>query len=174
MIFIAGLLIPASLLVCCVFGAIQGNLMQQQEQQREKSQTDSGKLSWRFSERTPSSSSRQTTPLKLRAASPLSESSTSSKLPVHVKRKYDGVYRTHEPLPGKPDIEFEDKEWDLTLNEEETNSPAISTASSSRKTPSTPIAVALTASPSPTVMQRPPPPPLQTFDPQIYKHSSEV
>lgn len=26
---------------------------------------------------------------------------------------YDGVYHTHEPLPGKPMIEFEDKVWDL-------------------------------------------------------------
>lgn len=33
--------------------------------------------------------------------------------PKHVKRKYDGVYRTNEPLPGKPMIEFEDKVWDL-------------------------------------------------------------
>lgn len=29
------------------------------------------------------------------------------------RRKYDGVYRTNEPLPGKPLIEFEDKVWDL-------------------------------------------------------------
>lgn len=29
------------------------------------------------------------------------------------RRKYDRVYRTNEPLPGKPLIEFEDKVWDL-------------------------------------------------------------
>jgi len=29
------------------------------------------------------------------------------------RRTYDRVYRTHEPLPGKPLIEFEDKVWDL-------------------------------------------------------------
>lgn len=29
------------------------------------------------------------------------------------RRKYDGVYRTNEPLPGKPLIEFEEKVWDL-------------------------------------------------------------
>lgn len=30
-----------------------------------------------------------------------------------IGRKYDRVYRTNEPLPGKPLIEFEDKVWDL-------------------------------------------------------------
>lgn len=30
------------------------------------------------------------------------------------RRSYDAVYRTHEPLPGKPDVQFEpDKVWDL-------------------------------------------------------------
>uniref|UniRef100_A0A7G3B5Y1 Uncharacterized protein n=1 Tax=Lutzomyia longipalpis TaxID=7200 RepID=A0A7G3B5Y1_LUTLO len=28
-------------------------------------------------------------------------------------RSYDKVYRTHEPLEGKPNIEFPDKKWDL-------------------------------------------------------------
>lgn len=29
------------------------------------------------------------------------------------RRSYDAVYRTHEPLPGKPDVVFEPKVWDL-------------------------------------------------------------
>jgi len=29
------------------------------------------------------------------------------------RRSYDKVYRTHEPLPGKPAVEFENKVWDL-------------------------------------------------------------
>lgn len=29
------------------------------------------------------------------------------------RRSYDAVYRTHEPLPGKPDVDFEPKVWDL-------------------------------------------------------------
>lgn len=33
--------------------------------------------------------------------------------PKRKRRQYDGVYRTNEPLPGKPLIEFEDKVWDL-------------------------------------------------------------
>lgn len=33
------------------------------------------------------------------------------------RRGYDKVYRTHEPLPGKPNIEFEDKVWDLDLDD---------------------------------------------------------
>lgn len=28
-------------------------------------------------------------------------------------RSYEKVYRTHEPLPDKPNIEFQDKKWDL-------------------------------------------------------------
>lgn len=29
------------------------------------------------------------------------------------RRSYDAVYRTHEPLPDKPDVVFEPKVWDL-------------------------------------------------------------
>ncbi|XP_018331597.1 protein mesh isoform X2 [Agrilus planipennis] len=29
------------------------------------------------------------------------------------RRSYDKVYRTHEPLKGLPEIDFEDKQWDL-------------------------------------------------------------
>lgn len=50
-------------------------------------------------------------------SSPLSEPSTSTGRLAGTspkrKRHYDGVYRTNEPLPGKPLIEFEDKVWDL-------------------------------------------------------------
>jgi hypothetical protein len=31
---------------------------------------------------------------------------------------YDGSYRTHEPLPGKPSVDFDDKMWDLGEEEE--------------------------------------------------------
>ncbi len=39
--------------------------------------------------------------------------STTSHSGKKIRRAYDGVYRTGEPLPGKPLIEFEDKVWDL-------------------------------------------------------------
>lgn len=29
------------------------------------------------------------------------------------KRMYDKTYKTHEPLAGLPEIEFEEKQWDL-------------------------------------------------------------
>lgn len=133
-------LLPALILVGIVFAMIRKN-----QESSNVTQTDSGKSSWRFSERSPGSS-RQTTPLKLRAASPLSESSDSIGADkAHKPRKYDGVYYTHEPLPGKPDIDFEDKQWDLTLKEDEKNSP-VSTTSSSRKPESS---LTATASPSP-------------------------
>lgn len=31
-----------------------------------------------------------------------------------VKRSYDRTYKTNEPLPGKPDIEWEEKDWDIS------------------------------------------------------------
>lgn len=53
-------------------------------------------------------------------ASSVATANSSSAEPPHSagsgkrpRRKYDGVYRTNEPLPGKPLIEFEDKVWDL-------------------------------------------------------------
>jgi hypothetical protein len=47
----------------------------------------------------------------------------------HKRRKYDAVYRTHEPLPGKPDIDFEDKDWDLG---EQNSSPVLAISSGRR------------------------------------------
>lgn len=47
-------------------------------------------------------------------ASPISSSlSPDGSEGRKTKRNYDRVYRTREPLPGKPLIEFEDKVWDL-------------------------------------------------------------
>lgn len=42
-------------------------------------------------------------------------SSLSGSVPssTNPRRSYDAVYRTHEPLPGKPDVIFEPKVWDL-------------------------------------------------------------
>lgn len=37
------------------------------------------------------------------------------------RRTYDKVYRTHEPLPNQPMIEFENKIWDLDEEETDTN-----------------------------------------------------
>lgn len=35
------------------------------------------------------------------------------------RRSYDAVYRTHEPLPGKPEVDFDqDKVWDLNAEYE--------------------------------------------------------
>lgn len=84
--------------------------------------------SWRYSERgsaidNDSTLLKQATPLKTydRAVSPVSDASTtqsSFKKPY----TYDKVYHTHEPLPNRPDVEFEDKDWDL----KEPNSPTDS------------------------------------------------
>lgn len=52
-----------------------------------------------------------------RAISPNSNSSGAghgfSTRKRRISPPYDGVYYTHEPLPNKPDIDFEDKDWDL-------------------------------------------------------------
>nr|XP_016998391.1 protein mesh isoform X1 [Drosophila takahashii]XP_016998393.1 protein mesh isoform X1 [Drosophila takahashii] len=37
-------------------------------------------------------------------------------------RSYDKVYRTNEPLPGKPQIDFPAKKWDLDENDEDVTS----------------------------------------------------
>ncbi|KAE8741013.1 hypothetical protein FOCC_FOCC013459, partial [Frankliniella occidentalis] len=42
-----------------------------------------------------------------------SQGRPAKRVPEKLPLKYDGVYHTNEPLPGKPDIEFEDKAWDL-------------------------------------------------------------
>lgn len=68
-----------------------------------------------------SSTSQQFVPTPRSISSLLTTSAVSSnvsseltaKSAKHFKRTYDGVYRTNEPLPGKPLIEFEDKVWDL-------------------------------------------------------------
>ena len=126
---IAAILLPALIVVGLIVAVVR---------QRMEAKSDaSGKSSWRFSP-------------KPRTASPLSDS-TDSLSSAKKRRKYDAVYRTHEPLPGKPDIEFEDKEWDLSLKEPADVSPA--STSSGRKAP---LAVAA-----------PVPPPL----PQITKQS---
>lgn len=31
-----------------------------------------------------------------------------------MKRTYDKTYRTNEPLAGKPDVEWEEKDWDVS------------------------------------------------------------
>lgn len=37
-------------------------------------------------------------------------------------RSYDKVYRTNEPLPGKPQIDFPAKKWDLDMQDEDVTS----------------------------------------------------
>ena len=84
--------------------------------------------SWRYSERSSgvdneSTLLKQATPLKTyeRPISPVSDTSTAAST-VKKPHSYDKVYRTHEPLPNRPNVDFEDKEWDL----KEPNSPTDS------------------------------------------------
>lgn len=73
--------------------------------------------SWRYSERDSGIDNESTLrPLKYddRAITPISDTSTiETNSGTRKRRTYDRVYRTHEPLPNRPDIDFEDKEWDL-------------------------------------------------------------
>jgi hypothetical protein len=57
------------------------------------------------------------TPSPKQGSSP--PASTLSSRGSNKRRSYDKVYRTREPLPGKPNVEFENKVWDL---DEETES----------------------------------------------------
>lgn len=43
----------------------------------------------------------------------LSYTSSTDTNSLKKRRSYDKVYRTNEPLQGKPDVEFEEKPWDL-------------------------------------------------------------
>lgn len=86
---------------------------------KNRSNGDSTK-SWRYSERSSgidndSMLMKQTVPLKMddRAISPVSDSSVSSLGGMKKPRSYDRVYHTHEPLPDRPYIDFEEKDWDL-------------------------------------------------------------
>lgn len=48
-----------------------------------------------------------------RVMSPVSDTSSLGSN-NRVKRSYDKSYKTNEPLPDKPDVEWEEKEWDLS------------------------------------------------------------
>lgn len=88
---------------------------------RRNQSRGSSMKSWRYSERDSGidneSTLKQNTPLKSyddRAITPISDTSTiETNSGTRKRRSYDKVYRTHEPLPNRPDIDFEDKEWDL-------------------------------------------------------------
>lgn len=49
---------------------------------------------------------------------PLTEDEYTYSSPVNSeqgkRRSYDKSYRTHEPLKGRPEVEFEEKPWDVT------------------------------------------------------------
>lgn len=103
---------------------------------RKKQSTGDSTKSWRYTTADNESTlSKQTIPLKAydRTISPISDSSTIETNSTRKRRSYDRVYRTNEPLPNRPDIDFEEKEWDLKVP----NSPTESDSTDSmRKTAS--------------------------------------
>ncbi|XP_043516783.1 protein mesh isoform X1 [Frieseomelitta varia] len=91
-----------------------------------KNQTQGSSVkSWRYSERSSGVDNDSTLLSRLktldRSVSPVSDTSTSPSV-IKKPHSYDKVYRTHEPLPNRPDVDFEDKDWDL----KEPNSPTES------------------------------------------------
>ncbi|KAK1121815.1 hypothetical protein K0M31_010127 [Melipona bicolor] len=90
-----------------------------------KNQTQGSSVkSWRYSERSSGVDNDSTlSRLKTldRSVSPVSDTSASPSV-IKKPHSYDKVYRTHEPLPNRPDVDFEDKDWDL----KEPNSPTES------------------------------------------------
>lgn len=126
---ISAVLIPAIILICVAFVYIRKNQKQ-----------DGSAKSWRFSDRSTvvdNNSPRQLTPLKAfdRAISPTSDSSTNTSGTLLKRRSYDRVYRTHEPLPNRPNSEFEEKVWDLKEPNSLDSSDSITT-DTTRKTAS--------------------------------------
>lgn len=59
-----------------------------------------------------------------RVMSPVSDTSSTASN-SKMKRNYEKSYRTNEPLPGKPDVEWEEKDWDISPDGSDTgkNSP---------------------------------------------------
>jgi len=102
---ICAVLIPVMACIACGFIYIRRNQSQ-----------ESSTKSWRYSD----NDSTLKQPLKSyddRAITPISDTSTIGVMETNnsarKRRSYDKVYRTHEPLPNRPDVDFEDKEWDL-------------------------------------------------------------
>lgn len=107
---LCAILIPVIACAAAIFVCLRRNQQQQ----------GSSTKSWHFSDRgsinNDSFAIRQTTPLKSsyeRTLSPTSDSSSNISGTARKRRTYDGVYYTHEPLPNRPDINFEEKDWDL-------------------------------------------------------------
>lgn len=103
---------------------------------RKNQAQESSLKSWRYSERGSGVDNDSTLLSRLksfdRPISPVSDTSTSSSM-IKKPHSYDKVYRTHEPLPNRPDIDFEDKDWDLKEPTSLTESEK-STTDSTRKT----------------------------------------
>ncbi|XP_043267709.1 protein mesh isoform X2 [Venturia canescens] len=124
---ICAVLLPVVLIIAFVFVCIRNNNGSDNRNKKGDSSARSWRFSGRYSERGPgydndSSLSRQVTPLKSyeRTVSPVSDSSTStsgggSGSSTRKRRTYDKVYRTHEPLPDRPNSVFEEKDWDLKI-----------------------------------------------------------
>ena len=62
----------------------------------------------------------------LRSPAPSDRSSTSSM--GKKRRSYDKVYRTHEPLEGLPETDFEDKPWDVEYDPDNKPPPSPTTS----------------------------------------------
>ncbi|XP_033329084.2 sushi domain containing 2 mesh isoform X1 [Megalopta genalis] len=125
-------------IICAVLIPITGCIAGAFFMFRKSQSNETTDKSWRNSE--PSSAVddatllRQSVPLKPydRAISPVSDTSTATTASKK-RHSYEKVYRTHEPLPDKPDIDFEDKDWDLKEPQSPTDSEK-STVESIRKT----------------------------------------
>ncbi|XP_014233567.1 protein mesh [Trichogramma pretiosum] len=82
---------------------------QRQQQQQQQMQDDASSPSLQLQE--------QKQPIQETDSSSPNSDPAAKLDSLRQRRRYEGVYRTNEPLPGKPDIEFEDKEWDLKEND---------------------------------------------------------
>lgn len=108
-VYLSAILIPV---LTCIGGAFV--CIKKQQSQEDASR------SWRYS-----TNDNDSSLLK----SHLTKTNPNDK--VKKTHSYDRVYYTHEPLPNRPDVGFEDKDWDLG----DANSPtdSILTVESFRK-----------------------------------------
>lgn len=85
---------------------------------KKKRKDEDASKSWRFSERgsgldDKDSSIKPSPFVRSFGSSRSAVKNVAQVSPSRIRRSYEGVYLTHEPLPNRPNVEFEDKDWDL-------------------------------------------------------------
>lgn len=119
---IAGLIAPLLIGICCAVSRVyrrSGRLSLRYQTARAAKRRNSVlalstvDLSAAARDGVAATPSAQRSPSPSPSTSPSSAADGSVPSSTNPRRSYDAVYRTGEPLPGKPDVPFDAKPWDL-------------------------------------------------------------